>query len=57
MAIVDVPWAYLTADMDAEVCTGLRGRLTELVAKTAPYIYIKYISTGSDNRPILYVKL
>jgi hypothetical protein len=55
--IFDVPGAYLTADMDEEVFMCLRGRLAELMVKTAPEIYRKYIYVGSDNKPVLYVKL
>jgi hypothetical protein len=36
VAIVDVPEAYLTADMDKEVFMCLRGRLAELMVNTAP---------------------
>jgi hypothetical protein len=57
VAIVDVPDAYLTADMDEEICMCLRGRLVELMVKTAPEMYRKYIYVGPDNKPLLYVKL
>jgi hypothetical protein len=57
VAIVDVPGAYLTAYMDEEVFMCLRGRLTELMVKTAPKIYRKYIYVGPANKPVLYVKL
>jgi hypothetical protein len=57
VAIVDMPGAYLTADMDEEVFMCLMGRLAELMVKTSPEIYRKYIYVGSDNRPVLYVKL
>jgi hypothetical protein len=57
VAIVNVPGAYLTTDMDEEVFMCLRGRLAELMVKTAPEIYRKYIYVGSDNKPVLYVKL
>jgi hypothetical protein len=43
--------------MDEEVYMCLRGRLAELMVKTAPDIYRKYIYVGSDNKPVLYVKL
>jgi hypothetical protein len=42
VAIVDVPGAFLTADMDEEVIMCLRGRLAELMVKTAPNIYRKF---------------
>jgi hypothetical protein len=57
VSIIDVPGAYLTADMDEEVFMCLRGKLAELMVKTAPKIYRKYVYVGSDNTPVLYVKL
>jgi hypothetical protein len=33
------------------------GGLAELMVKTAPKRYRKYICVGPDNTPILYVKL
>jgi hypothetical protein len=57
VAIMDVPGAYLTADMDEEVFMCLRGKLAELMVQTAPEIYRKYIYVGPDNTPVLYVKL
>jgi hypothetical protein len=35
----------------------LRGRLAELMVKTAPNIYRKYITVDKNNQPVLYVKL
>jgi hypothetical protein len=43
--------------MDEEVIMLLRGRLAELMVKTAPNIYRKYITVDSNNQPVLYVKL
>jgi hypothetical protein len=57
LAIVDVPGAFLSADMDKEVIITIRGRLAELMVKAAPNIYIKYITIEAKNKPILYVKL
>jgi hypothetical protein len=57
VAIVDVPGAFLTAGIDEEVIMCIRRRLAELVVKTAPEIYRKYIYVGNDNKPVLYVKL
>jgi hypothetical protein len=56
-AIIDVPGAFLSANMDKEVIMTIRGRLAELMAKAAPNIYIKYITIDANNQPILYVKL
>jgi hypothetical protein len=47
VAVVDIPGAYLSADMDEEVIMLLRGRLAELMVKTAPKIYRKYIASTS----------
>jgi hypothetical protein len=57
VAIVDVPGAFLTANMDEEVLLCLRGKIAELMVKTAPEIYRKYVYIGPDNKPVLYVKL
>jgi hypothetical protein len=57
VAIVDVPGAFLSADMDEEVIMTIRGRLAELMVKAAPNIYRKYITLDANNQPILYVKL
>jgi hypothetical protein len=56
-AVVDIPGAYLSTDMDEEVIILIRGRLAELVVKTAPNIYRKYITVDAKNQPVLYVKL
>jgi hypothetical protein len=55
--VVDVPGAFLSADMDEEVSMLLRGCLTELIVKNAANIYRKYIPVDSNNQPVLYVKL
>jgi hypothetical protein len=57
VAVVDIPGAYLSADMDEEKIMLLRGRLAELMVKTAPNIYGKYITVDVRNQPVLYVKL
>jgi hypothetical protein len=56
-AIVDVPGAFLMVNMDEEVYTSIMGHLAEIMVKTAPDIYRKCVSTGPDNKPIMYVKL
>jgi hypothetical protein len=57
VAVVDILGAYLSTDMDEEVIMLLRGRLAELMVKTAPNIYRKYITVDAKNQPVLYVKL
>jgi hypothetical protein len=51
VAVMDIPGAYLSADMDDEVIMLLRGRLAELMVKTAPNIYCKYITVDAKNQP------
>jgi hypothetical protein len=57
VAVVDAPGAFLSAYMDEEVLMTSRGRLAELMVKTASNIYRKYITLDSNNRPVLYVLL
>ena len=59
VAVVDLPGAYLSANMDdeEEVLMVMRGRLAELMALAAPETYRPYVSLGRDGRPVLYVKL
>jgi hypothetical protein len=57
VVIVDVPVAFLSANMDEEVLMTIRGRLAELMVKASPNIYRKYIALDANNQPILYVKL
>jgi hypothetical protein len=56
VAIVDVPGAFLTADSDEVVYMCIRGKMCELMVKTAPEIYHKYVFI-ENNEPVLYVKL
>jgi hypothetical protein len=57
VALVDVPGAFLSANMDEEVIMTIRGRLAELMVKAAPNIYRKYITIDANNQLILYLKL
>jgi hypothetical protein len=57
VAVVDVPGAFLAADMDEYVLMTIKGRLAELMVKADPNIYRKYITLDAYNQPILYVKL
>jgi hypothetical protein len=51
--VVDVPSRFLSAAMDEEVVVFLRAPLNELMVKTAPNIYRKYITLDSNNQPVL----
>ena len=56
VAIVDVPGAFLAADQDELNNMTLRGKLTELMVKTAPEFYRKCIVMGK-GKMVLYVQL
>ena len=54
---MDLPGAFLHADNDSFVIMKMTGKLAELMVKTAPNIYRKYIIEDSTGKPILYVQL
>lgn len=56
-ATLDLPGAFLHANNDSFVIMKMTGRLAELMVKTAPNIYRKYIIEDSSGKPILYVQL
>jgi hypothetical protein len=58
-AAVDLPGAYLSADMnnEEEVFMVMRGDLAEMMALAAPEVYRKYVAVTPDGKKILYVKL
>ena len=57
VAVIDLPGAFLHADMDEIVHMVLRGKLAELMVKFAPQIYRKYVTVGAKGEPVLYVTL
>merc|ERR1712086_1181062 len=58
-AVVDLPGAYLSANMDdeEEVLMVMRGDLAEMMALAAPEVYQKYVAITPDGKKVLYVKL
>ena len=56
VAIVDIPGTYLSADMYKEVHLCLQGRIAEMMVRTAPEVYTKYV-TLQNGKPILYMRL
>jgi hypothetical protein len=56
VACIDIPGAFLSADMDDDVFVVFRGPLAELMVAADPKLYRKYI-TYSGGRAILYVQL
>jgi len=57
VATMDLPGAFLHADNDSFVIMKMTGKLAELMVKTAPNIYCKYVIEDSSGKPILYVQL
>ena len=59
VAIVDLPCAYLSADMvdKEEALMVLQGPLADLMARTSPEVYYKFITINTLGRKLLYVKL
>lgn len=57
VATMDLPGAFLHADNDTFVVMKMTGKLAELMVKTAPNIYRKFVIEDSTGKPILYVQL
>ena len=55
--MIDLPGAFLNAEMDEVVHMVLHGKLAELMVKFAPQIYRKYVTLGARGEPMLYVTL
>ena len=56
MAIVDIPSAYLHADMEGDVWMLLEDDLAILLTAVDPTIYQKYVTT-KNGTPVIYVKI
>ena len=56
VATVDIPGAFMQADMVGNVHVKLEGRLAELLAKIDPVTYNEYIHS-TNGQPTMYVKL
>lgn len=60
VAIIDIPNAFVTTCLTNEedkAIMRMRGKLTELLVKVAPKIYMKYVTMNSKGETVLYVKL
>jgi len=57
VAVIDLPGAFLNAELDEVVHMVLRGKLAKLMVKFAPQIYRKYVTLGTKGEPMLYVTL
>ena len=56
VATVDIPGAFMHADMDEVVHVKLVGKMAELLVITDPKLYRKYIRV-ENGKPVLYAKL
>eukprot|EP00956_Cyclotella_meneghiniana_P028301 scaffold65295_cov71-Cyclotella_meneghiniana.AAC.14 len=54
---LDIPGAFLHADLDEEVIMLLRGQLAELMVKIDPQLYGPYLTKNKKGESILYVKM
>ena len=57
VVVVDVPCAFLQADLDKDVWMALDGNLAKLMVKVSPQLYLKYVTVDKKGKKVLYVKL
>ena len=55
MVVVDIPWAYLSADMDNNVFMTFRDTISKLMVAADTTLYRKYISYGNKGEELSYV--
>ena len=56
MAVVDIPGAYLSADMDNEVHLMFRGTLADMMVTSNPEIYWPFV-LYETGKVVIYVRL
>jgi hypothetical protein len=56
VATVDIPGAFMQADMDEVIHMKLEGQMAELLVRLDPKLYRKYVHSR-NGKPILYVEL
>jgi hypothetical protein len=57
VACLDIPGAFLHADVDENITMVFKGRLAELMVQIVPNLYRKYITVDKKGTAILYVKM
>ena len=55
VAVVDIPGAYLRAEMDNELHVVFRGTLAEMMVMADPALYRPFVSYET-GKPVLYVQ-
>ena len=56
VAVVDIPGAYLSADVDNDVHVVFRGTLAEMMVMSDPALYRPFVSYAT-GKTVLYVRL
>ena len=57
VAFADLPGAFLHTLTDEKIIVLLTGELCELMVKVDPTLYPKFVTTGRNGKPMLYVQL
>ena len=57
IAVVDIPGAYLHADMDELVIVRFEGKMAEMLVLIDPKIYKPYVQVDRSGKKVLYAKL
>ena len=57
MANINDGHAFLHTENDDNILMKLRGKIVELLVQLEPTMYRKYVTTGPNGEPILYVRL
>ena len=55
VAMVDIPGAFMQAEMDETVHVRMKGKMAELLVKLDPKLYRKHVQI-ENGKPVLYVK-
>ena len=55
VAVFDMPWAYLSAEMDNNVFMIFQGTVSKLMVELDPMLYQKYILYRNKMEALLYV--
>ena len=57
IAVIDIPGAYLHANMDDAVFVKFQGKMVELLVKIDPKIYRPYVEIDKYGKKVLYAQL
>ena len=57
IVVIDIPGAFLHADMEHDVHMLLKGTIAKLIIKLKSSLYRKFVWRNKHSKPMLYVKL